>query len=106
MPVLFDSSVRRNPASFGFGVYSLDHTPTPLADILRAHYAHPSRVTKARPFRPYTTVDESWNLGWTLGREWDGNYDTFPMPAHFATPKHRQAWMDGFEAGAGIGSNG
>lgn len=70
MPVLFDSASRRNPSSFGSGVYRMpEHTPTPLADILAAHRTHPARVTKFRPARPFTSTDTAWDLGYRSNRE-------------------------------------
>lgn len=81
MPVLFDSASRRNPSTFGSGVYRMpEHTPTPLADILAAHRAHPARVTKFRPARPFTSTDTAWDLGYRLATEHPGalppsNYD-------------------------------
>lgn len=109
MAVIFDSAAVRNttsatpatsPSAFGFGVSALDHTPTPLADILATYHSHPARIKPGtKPVR-HTTKDEAWDLGYRLTLAWDGNPRTLPMP-----PKDyafgsdiRAAFLDGAEA--------
>lgn len=99
MALIFDSAAVRNPgsttspAAFGFGVSKLDHTPTPLADILAAYHFHPARIKPyAKPTR-HTTADEAWDLGYRLTRE----YPNALPPAGY-DDKLRAAFLAGAEA--------